>query len=401
MNSLRQNQWIAYLSCGLFSASQALLFVMYPVLAEKIGLSLSQIVGCFTLGSFLFLWGGPYWAMRSDSEGRSKILRFAQTGVLISQCALIVLLSPLKLGTALSFVILLLSRLVYGALGSGVVPVSQALAMEVTAEGQKTKAAATYSMFLNLGRMLGPIIGLVLISISPMFLVVLFSLLFLVLIVLTRKTLRPHILGEARSLPRLRDIWPKTAEMQSVVGLGLLTTVFLGILQSSLGAYLQTAYQLSAAESSHFMAKLLITAALTTVAVQFTMRSKLKNPWQGSLPFGALALFFGLILFLSYPHTLVLYAAIIIMSLGIALLTPSYTSAMSYFAGSEQGKASGALSAAHTLGYSIGGGLSALGLLYSSKAPFFIALLVSLGIFATFPAIYRVRAFYTSGVAKC
>lgn len=401
MQTLRQNQWIAYLSCGTFSASQALLFVMYTVLAERMGLSLALVVACFSFGSFLFLWGGPYWALRSDIEGRSSILRLSQAGVLVSLLILMVLLSDLELGPALSFGLLLFSRIIYGVLGSGVVPVSQALALDSTLAGQKLKAASTYSMFLNLGRMIGPVIGLVLISISPFFIAMLFSLLFLILILFNKHPF-PSPKSEGKSqLPKLREIWPKTAEMKSAVGLALLTTIFLGILQSSLGAYLQNQYSLSAAESSHFMAKLLITAALTTVVVQLVMRSKLKNPWQGSLPFGASALLLGLILFLSFSGMLFLYAALIIMALGIALLTPSYTSAMSYFAGIEQGKGSASLSAAHTLGYSIGGGLSALGLLHSSRLPFLFAGAVALALFATLPAIYRVKDLYQKGAATC
>jgi len=246
-------------------------------------------------------------------------------------------------------------------------------------------------MFLNMGRLLGPIVGLLLATISPLFIVIAFFMAFGLMMLVSYSANSPGRPSNGRKTFRVQDVWPETRELQSLFVLAFLTTVFLGILQSSLGAFLQSRFQMSSESASHLMARLLIAGACTTVLVQFLIRSKLKDPWQGSLPIGALGLLLGSIVLLLSPSVLPLYGAVVLMSIGIALLTPSYTSAMSLCSGNEQGRSAGSLSAAHTLGYSAGGGLSAMGLSLSIYAPFMFALIIALGIFATLRPIYRGR----------
>ncbi len=393
MPHLRQAQWTAYGSCGLFSASQALLFVMYPILAEKLGLSLSQVVLCFSVGSFLFLWGGPFWALKSDRVGRARILRITQGGCLLSLLALILLLSPWRANPQVNFGILLSSRIFYGLVASGLIPVAQALALDFGASAEKTKAAATYSMFLNMGRFIGPVLGLTIVSASPLYLLAALSAAFLGLMAFSPRL--PHAVPEAeveiKHRRALSHLWPEGRDKRAVVLFALFTTIFLGLLQSSLGAYLKSVYHLTAEGASHQMSRLLILAALTTVAVQFGMRTKLRNPWQGSLPSGVLALSGGCALMLAFERLEVLYVAVLFMSLGIALLTPSYTSLMSYLSGSRQGEGAGALSVAHTLGYAMGGGLSSLGLMVSARFPFWINLAACVALLVLIPRLYASR----------
>ncbi|RZA26365.1 MAG: MFS transporter [Proteobacteria bacterium] len=392
MERVFKNQWIACLSCGLFSTSQALLFVLYPVLAEKLGLSISQVILCFSVGSFLFLWGAPYWSLRSDREGRNRVLFKTQIGVLISLLVLGFLLLPLSIHTQLNFVILLASRILYGALASGLVPVSQAHILDHASEKQKAKAATTHSLFLNTGRFLGPLLALSLAFITPLQLVGILALAFVGLVALQSRTLdtqEPQ--GVTDKKMRLHHIWPDSRDKQGIAALAFLTTIFLGILQSSLGAYLHFAFAFTAVEASQWMAKLLIVGAVSTVLVQLLIRSKLKDPWQGTLPFGAGMLLFGLLVLLLWPSIISLYIAVIFMSFGVATLTPAYMSAMSLLSGREQGKSAGVLSIAHTLGYAVGGGISAMGLWISERGPFLVAIAVALLIFATLPAIYTGR----------
>ncbi|RYZ60261.1 MAG: MFS transporter [Proteobacteria bacterium] len=382
---------IAYASSAMFSASQALLFVMYPILSERLNLSLSQVVACFTAGSFLFLWGGPYWAQRSDADGRAKILHWGQLGVFVSLLALgFLLLQVFDLSPAVSFVILLVSRLIYGALGSAVVPVAQAIVVDESPKESRTKALTTNSMFLNTGRLLGPILALLLTSFSPLYLIglSLFILLGIMSFAQGRVLSGPKV---PRATFRMADIWPRKKEAQHIFLLAFFTTAFLGIFQSSLGAYLQALFQLTPENASHLMARLLIVGALVTVAVQLLARGKMKNPWQGSLPLGALSLLFGVLILQVQIALPALFIAVALMSVGLALLTPSYTSAMSFHYQNEQGKAAGGLSAAHTLGYSFGGLLSSVALNWNTRLPFVLAALLALLILGTLRPIYRGR----------
>lgn len=393
MNDIRKEQWIGYASSGVFSACQALLFVMYPVLAQRMNLSLPQVITCFSIGSFLFLWGAPYWSTKSDREGRKSILLVTQAAVLTSLLMLGILLLPIPINKELGFVLLLLSRVIYGAVGSGLVPVSQAMILDRSAPDQRIRSAATHSMFLNLGRLTGPIVGLLIASLAPFTMVLMFSFLFILLIVQTRSISPSMSQTQTGQSFSVRNLWPKTRDRQAVLVLAFLTTAFLGILQSSLGAYLQGQFHLSPALASQLMARLLIAGACTTVFVQFSMRKKLKDPWQGSLPAGASGLLLGSIVLLMSSTDLMLYGAVLLMSIGIALITPSYTSVLSIRSTGDQGQSAGNLSAAHTLGYAAGGGLSAIGLSLSIQLPFLLAFIISLAIFATLRPVYQNREF--------
>jgi MFS family permease len=382
---------IAYFTSAMFSASQALLFVMYPILSDRLGLSLSQVVACFTAGSFLFLWGGPYWAQRSDADGRAKILQWGQFAVFFSLLILaFLLLRVFVFSEGLSFIILLVSRLIYGALGSAVVPVAQAIVVDESHPEDRTKALTTNSMFLNTGRLLGPVVALLLMALSPLYLIGLSLLVLLGLMMFTKKCVAAEAKGQ-RSPFSMTDIWPRKKEGQPIFLLAFLTTAFLGIFQSSLAAYLQTSFQLSSEAASHLMAKLLIVGALVTVGVQFIARGKLKDPWQGSLPLGAFSLFLGVLILQTPLFMSALYIAVALMSVGIALLTPSYTSAMSFHYNKDQGRAAGGLSAAHTLGYSVGGLLSSLALSWNTRLPFMFAAMIAVFIIGTLVPVYRGR----------
>lgn len=79
-----------------FASTQILLFTLFPLLAEKLSLSLSTIVACFSLGTFLFLWGSPFWSSKSDKIGRDQVMSYGLAGLGIS-FAIIVALSTLKI----------------------------------------------------------------------------------------------------------------------------------------------------------------------------------------------------------------------------------------------------------------------------------------------------------------
>lgn len=382
---------ISYIASTTFTANQSALFVLYPVLAERLGLSAATIAGTFACGSFLFLWGSPFWAARSEGEQRLPVLRVGIYGSIAALLSLIVLLAfGSALPAALCLGVLALSRVVYGLSASAVVPVAQALIGTTADLRERVKSLATLSMFLNLGRLFGPVLVLPLLAYSPLVILIVPLLIFFSLLPLTGKRKLAFETSMIRDF-RLRDLWPNESNQQWLYILAVLTTAVLGLLQSSLGAYLQETQGLSPDAASKMMAKLLLIAGANTVFVQFLLRNFMRHPWQGSMPLGAWALGFGSLGLFFAPGPLSPYISIVILSAGIALLTPSYTSAMSLHARQEQGRSAGNLSTAHTLGYAFGGLLSSLALPFSVQMPFALAALLSCAAIALMWPIYAGR----------
>lgn len=352
---------LGHLNTATFSALQMILFTLIPVLAEKSGLSLSSVVLSFSVGSFLFLWASPFWASRSDSWGRMKVLTIGMMGLTISTGLLVsLILTPTSLGT--NEALLWGSRLLYGLTASAVVPVAQALQMDLSPKTSALKSMLSNSMSLNLGRALGPLY--LLLGGSDQLLRLLEGAVVWALLLAFA-----NILFMARTLPQAqhtpepswRDWAGSFQGVRRLFALALIFTTFIGILNFSLASILKTAFVLSSTEASVLMAQVLLGSALLAVAVQAVGRWVFKNPWQGSLIIGALSLFVGSVLLGVMVSYNMLWAAIGLLSVGIALIPPSYLSLIAGSSSSQsRGRKTGLAAAANTLGYTFGGLVAAM-----------------------------------------
>lgn len=351
---------LGHLNTATFSALQMMLFTLIPFISEKTQTSLTSVVASFSVGSFLFLWSSPYWSSRSDSWGRVKVLCIGMAGLTVSTALLVLLLTVPAL-SGQSSLILWSSRVLYGLTAAGIVPVAQALQIDLNPKKSPMKAMLSNSMSLNIGRALGPLY-LLIGGGQNMLLVlqgaVVWSLvLFLANIALLGQTVQQTQKAEAVSF----SSWLETfSKMRAVFSLALLFTIFIGILNFSLAAILKKTFALSSVDSSVLMAQVLLISAILAVLTQGLGKVLFKNPWQGSFVLGALGLLGGALLLGEMSSYAELWGAIAMLSLGIALLPPSYLSLMaSHNKDTQLGRRTGLVGAANTLGYTLGGALAA------------------------------------------
>jgi MFS family permease len=361
---------LAFSSIAVFSTSQATLFVIYPYLAERMGLQLPLVISAFSVGSFLFLVGGPFWSWVSIKKSPMFALKASIGGLLLS--LLLLTIAVLFLGAGFPIwngIFLGASRLIYGLMASGIVPVTQAILIEASPEKSRLKVLATQSLVLNAGRLLGPILSMLLVTHYP-------NLLLLIPLALCAGL----IAWRSPELPKTDRQWQPPQRMLadgswSLHGLALLATILMGILQSNLAAYLQQSLHIPSADASTLMAKLLIAGTLAMLLSQIILRQFFRDKGQLSLLLGALALVTGFTLLNLSP--LALYPAICTMSIGFAWVTPSYTSLLSWRS-ERQAAVAGSLSAMHTIGYALGGLLTAATLGIHTRLPFYVAAFFSL-----------------------
>ncbi|WP_413557628.1 MFS transporter [Bdellovibrio sp. HCB209] len=357
---------LANLNTITFSALQILLFTLLPYLAETMHVSLASVVATFSAGSFLFLWSSPYWAAKSDKVGRQPILLAGLLGLAVSTLMLWSLTQwGEKLGATVVLGLLILSRVIYGVLASAIVPVAQALQVDLSESKSAMKAMISNSMSLNIGRSLGPIY--VLLSGGQNMDRVLVGFLFWILALMGL-----NIWALRVKAPQMKTAVTQESgvsawglafnRMRWVFLLAVLFTSFIGILNSSLAVILKHSFSLSSEDSGLLMAKLLLVSAVIAVATQFVGRMFFKNPWQGALVLGALTLLVGSVLLYLMNAPAQLWMAIVFLSIGIALVPPCYLTLMTTVDPQHVGlgRKAGIVSAANTIGYAVGGVLAAI-----------------------------------------
>lgn len=348
---------LANLNTITFSAVQILLFTMLPFISEALNLSLSLVIGTFSLGSFLFLWSGPYWSAKSDFSGRMKILNIGMIAQLFSFLILFLLILCSKyLSEATTIALLVISRIIYGAFSSAIIPVSQALQLDQSAKEAYLKSMLSNSMSLNVGRMLGPLYVL-LNGDSPE------SLMKGVLIWMASLVLANFICKKLETKSRLVqkekitfDFSMITRDLKWVFLLALLFTCFIGTLHNTFGIHIKELFLLSAPETSILMAKILLGSSVMAIASQFLSKKFFNDPWQGPLLIGAFTLFCGAMGFALGTTNIQIWLSMMTVSIGIAMIPPSYLTLTTFFSPEkERGKKFGMINAANTIGYTIGG----------------------------------------------
>lgn len=347
-----------------FASTQILLFTLLPILSEKLSVSLSVIIGCFSLGSFLFLWGAPYWSSKSDKVGRDQIMNVGLFGLAVSFFLLVVLFHfSLPLGETITFGILIFSRILYGALASSIVPVAQLKNADLVKEGEHISGMLSHSLALNVGRTIGPILLLLGKDHLDTLLLALSAWSFFLLIMnffTSTKQLATHK-GIASSLEGVSEWKLVAGKIWLPLLLTILFTSYTGILHSSLGHTLEKVFTLSALEASTLMAKVLLLGSLAMVVTQIIGKFALKKKVRLALLIGFLALVSGSITLAFMNNTVQMAAAIVMISIGVALIYPSHLALVhANYPKESMGKNIGLLSSGNTIGYALGGAMASL-----------------------------------------
>lgn len=354
--------YLANLNTITFSAVQIFLFTMIPFIAESLNLSLSLVIGIFSLGSFFFLWSAPYWSTKSDYIGRMKILSIGMIGQLVSFLILFFLiLFSSKISETATVALLLLSRIVYGSFASAIIPVSQALQLDLSSKEAYLKSMLSNSMSLNMGRMLGPVYVL-LNGDSPEGLmkgVLLWLSLLVIANFFCKRLETKHRLIQKEKMRF--DFKLITKDMKWVFLLALLFTSFVGTLHNTFGVHIKELFSLDATQTSVLMAKFLLGSSIMAVITQFASKKFFNDPWQGPLLIGAFTLFCGAMGFALGTNSIQIWMSMMVVSIGIAIIPPSYLTLTTVFSpATERGKKFGMVNAANTIGYTVGGIFTAL-----------------------------------------
>ncbi len=346
---------ILSLSVLAFSCTQIMLFTLFPLLAEKLSLPLNQIIGAFAVGTILFIWGSPYWASKSDSCGRYPVLAIGLFGLVLSfLLILFLILFATGLNSILVLSLLVLSRVIYGLLASGIVPVAQLARADMAMDNGMISSMISHSLPINLGRSLGPL----LILSGGEYLNFLFTGISVVSLGLAIILIKMP--NQVKSIPPKESFNRTWFSLGKMTVLPLIVTILLtsytGILHSSLGFTLENIFNLEGNEATSLMAKVLLFGSLVMALTQVTSLCIFRKKFAPALFAGLACLSTGAWLLTVINHKGQLWVSIGLICMGIALIYPAHLALVHERSNSlYKGKIIGLLSMGNTVGYAVGG----------------------------------------------
>lgn len=343
--------WPLALCAGLLGIGQNGLLVMLPQLVTMTGLSLSVWAGLLMFGSMLFLPASPWWGRQSERHGCKSVMLASLSGYLASFFVMALVVWAMAngmLNAAWGLAGLILSRTLYGLTVSGLMPAAQTWAIQRAGLEKRMAALATISSGLSCGRLLGPPLAALMLSVNPVAPLWLMAMApFIALLLVLREVADPPLPPVAQQATRLQ------ASMLPYLMLALLLAALVSLMQLGLSSHLSPLLDGNAAQISHHVALLLSLAALATLAAQFlVVRPQHFRPMT-LLCLAAVLMVVGLGV-MCLADVVLFYVGIIITSLGAAMATPGYQLLLNDRL--TTGKGAGVIATSHTLGY----GLSAL-----------------------------------------
>ncbi|UKJ19879.1 MFS transporter [Enterobacter mori] len=340
--------WTLALCAGLLGIGQNGLLVMLPQLVSLTGLSLSVWAGLLMFGSMLFLPASPWWGRQSERHG-CKVVMIASLGGYLASFLVMALvvwaMSNGVLNALWGLAGLVLSRTLYGLTVSGLVPAAQTWAIQRAGLEKRMAALATISSGLSCGRLLGPPLAALMLSVNPVAPLWLMALApFSALLLVLREAADPPLPPVAHQSTRLQ------ISMLPFLGLALLLAALVSLMQLGLSPHLHPLLQGDPVQISHHVAMLLSLAALATLAAQFlVVRPQHFSPMT-LLCIAAVLMVAGLGL-MSVAGLPLFYVGIVITSLGAAMATPGYQLLLNDRL--TTGKGAGVIATSHTLGYGV------------------------------------------------
>ncbi|MFG1593770.1 MFS transporter [Halobacteriovorax sp. CON-3] len=141
--------------CFVFGAAQTILLGLIPKIAMVTNLDITSVLIIYGISIFFFLFMTKEWAALFSRIQPKNIYRIGLYGLLLSTLAL---LATFTCGNVeLSLACFILSRVIYAMTASSIIPFSQVVKIKRFKDAQRGVLETT--VFLNIGRLIGLILG--------------------------------------------------------------------------------------------------------------------------------------------------------------------------------------------------------------------------------------------------
>lgn len=368
INSQRFHLITISLVAALMGIGQNGLLVSLPFLVEQSAFSLPTWSIFIAIGSVLFLPSAPLWGRYSDRHGPKKVIIQALVGMAVSFSLLSWFAIASKNGEAsylLCFIGLIVARIIYGCTVSGMVPASQHWAIVLCGDKERIQAITSISIGLSAGRLVGPIISVLALKISPFAPLIIMILLPCIALATTLLLPAPNRSSDAQD-QKLPTPWLPQRTLAPFLMSGLLLCAAIALLQYSFSPLIFSVTNWSTEQLGNGIGILLtISAACTFITQVLVIKKKRLTPFVMHR-LGGIFLVAGFALFL-LPSIWAFGLAMVVTAVGAAMLVPAYTSSATEKHSDAPGAVAGYISMSHTIGY----GLASLLAFTSTLSPLY------------------------------
>ncbi|MBI1212807.1 MAG: MFS transporter [Alphaproteobacteria bacterium] len=332
---------------------QTLMFAILPPLAKDLGISEFQVGSIFAVSATVWVLSSPFWGRRSDLWGRRPIILIGLAAFGVSTFAFA---SVLGIGLArwtvpaVTFVLLILTRCIYGLFGSGTYPAAQAYIADRTTYAERTEAIAGLNAAFGLGQAVGPGIGAALIVLgatAPLYFVALlgFASACVIWLLLPERS-APH---QRRELPKLR--WNDSRVLPFIVfGIAMGTVGAIPI--QTIGFLIGDLLKTSVGDTTQMTGVGLMASSIASLFAQFVLVQRFKLTTRFLMRAGTIVALCSNLLFLVAPNYGLIVFALVLSGLGFGMVRPGYAAAASLSVPpEEQGAVAGLTGAAGASGF--------------------------------------------------
>lgn len=367
-----QTQLLAlYFTMVATGMGQTVVFAIIPMLGRE--LQLDQIVvnlpwlGLFapkelaitSLTSFAaltFFIVAPKWGRRSDRVGRKPVIIIGLVGYTVG-AFIFNGVAYAGLSGALSalmvYGLLLLSRVIQVLLMSAIPPGTSAYMIDVTSLANRIKGIGRLAAATQIGTMLGPALAYfaVISLLAPLYIQAFLTMIgaFLVWKFLPDSGLD---ISTRKKQKKLRYADPR---YRVYLAIGFVIYTMMGMVQQTLGFYIQDTLQLSAVQSAQFFSLAMVVSSTSMLFVQLVVVQRLTVHPLTLLKCGLPFVVCGYLTLANAQSLLPLLLGMGLVGFGMGMATPGFNvTATMTIRNDEQGSLAGLMSAAPGMGFVVG-----------------------------------------------
>lgn len=308
-----------------------MLLALLPPLARRMGLADTSVGWIFSLSALIWVFASSFWGRMSDRKGRKPIIALGMGAYAVSM-TLFALVCVVGINHWIAptavFIGLLLSRAIFGAVGSASSPASQAYVADRTTQTERTEELASLGSAFAMGATLGPALSGVLAAkigpIAPLFIVAAlaaFASFSIMRFLPESKT--PELPLETKKDTSWKLALDPRVSGHLLFGLGM--SVVTGTLQQTFTFYTMDRLALDEATTITYASNALMVGALALLATQLGLLRVLKLGARSLMAIGAVIIALGVLTQIAADSLSLLLVAQLMQGVGFGLARPGFS----------------------------------------------------------------------------
>lgn len=346
---------LLFFSLTCLGMGQSLMFANLPPIARELGFSEFHVGAIFMVSAIFWVFCSPMLGRRSDIWGRRPVILVGLIAYAVSTAAFGFIIQMALWGwlsVVPAVVLLVLARILYGALGAGTIAAGQAYVADRTSRAERVRAVAGMNAGFSLGVTIGPGVGAALVVfglLMPFYGIALLAL---------ASAVSLYLMLPEQTPPKGQAMRPRLSPFDRRVLPFLLASIMITTVQAltiqTAAFYFMDVLGLAAAETVQYVGVGLMASAMAAVLAQLAIIPRLNPSAQFLMRIGCVIGIAAYVMFLLADSYGPLVFALVISGLAFGLARPGIAAAASLSVRQdEQGSVAGLVGATGAAGHVI------------------------------------------------